>query len=422
MRSARRQASSSGPPRSRDDDRGDERHDAVGRRDALERLGQRQPARVRRVPGGGRRAQLRPGVAHAQDRRGEVLRRGRRRDEAVDALLDQLGRGVVGVGDHHARRAGRARLDDDEPVALAARGQHHAERAPQRGVDPRVRRRSPGPRRVGQPELATAQHAPALGPVAVDLGPQLRAAAATPAPAPAPGRASPGCGGPRRRRGSSRHKARPERQRRRPRTRPRAPSPRRARPPRAAARRAAARSRTPAGGGARTPAGPASRPSRRRGRGSRASTRASTARASRRPAGSRAERRRNPPRAGRSRGTRRCGRRRSGGRGPRRCASTPSPNTSGGPIRRRPERGVERQPRPAAHDADARHARIGAPRPLAQRQVGDLVAVGAEPLGEVAVPALGAADGVGEEAVVDEADAHGAQPITAAADTCLVQP
>ena len=51
--------------------------------------------------------------------------------------------------------------------------------------------------------------------------------------------------------------------------------------------------------------------------------------------------------------------------------------------------------------------RRGARRaPLAQRQVGHLVAVGGEPLGEVAVPALGAADGVGEEAVVDEADAH----------------
>ena len=45
--------------------------------------------------------------------------------------------------------------------------------------------------------------------------------------------------------------------------------------------------------------------------------------------------------------------------------------------------------------------------PLAQRQVGDLVPVGRQPLGEVAVPALGAADGVGEQAVVDEADAHG---------------
>ena len=34
--------------------------------------------------------------------------------------------------------------------------------------------------------------------------------------------------------------------------------------------------------------------------------------------------------------------------------------------------------------------------------------VGGEPLGEVAVPALGAADGVREQAVVDEADAHAA--------------
>ena len=44
--------------------------------------------------------------------------------------------------------------------------------------------------------------------------------------------------------------------------------------------------------------------------------------------------------------------------------------------------------------------------PLAQRQVGDLVALGRQALGEVAIPALGAPDGVGEEAVVDDADAH----------------
>ena len=44
--------------------------------------------------------------------------------------------------------------------------------------------------------------------------------------------------------------------------------------------------------------------------------------------------------------------------------------------------------------------------PLAQGQVGDLVALRRQALGEVAIPALGAADGVGEKAVVDDADAH----------------
>ena len=67
---------------------------------------------------------------------------------------------------------------------------------------------------------------------------------------------------------------------------------------------------------------------------------------------------------------------------------------------------VQRHPRSDDAHVDAGHAGIGAAIPLAQRHVRHLVAVGREPLGEVAVPALGAADRVGEEAVVDEADAH----------------
>ena len=59
-----------------------------------------------------------------------------------------------------------------------------------------------------------------------------------------------------------------------------------------------------------------------------------------------------------------------------------------------------------AHAGDARVLALG---PLAQRQVVDLVALGGEPLGEVAVPALGAADGVREQAVVDDADPHAAK-------------
>ena len=62
---------------------------------------------------------------------------------------------------------------------------------------------------------------------------------------------------------------------------------------------------------------------------------------------------------------------------------------------------------PARHDP---HAPVDlgvlAALPLAQRQVGDLVTLGCQALGEVAIPALGAPDRVGVEAVVDEADAH----------------
>ena len=53
---------------------------------------------------------------------------------------------------------------------------------------------------------------------------------------------------------------------------------------------------------------------------------------------------------------------------------------------------VELDPRPAL--------------PLAQGQVCDLVALSCQPLGQVPVPALATADGVGKEAVVDDADAH----------------
>ena len=57
---------------------------------------------------------------------------------------------------------------------------------------------------------------------------------------------------------------------------------------------------------------------------------------------------------------------------------------------------VKRHPRPRRDDADARvELEALAALPLAQRQVGDLVPVGDEPLGEVAIPALGAPDRVG---------------------------
>ena len=69
-----------------------------------------------------------------------------------------------------------------------------------------------------------------------------------------------------------------------------------------------------------------------------------------------------------------------------------------------PGAAVERHPRAHADHADARHLAPLPARPLAQRDVGHLVPVGREPLREVAVPALRAPDGVGEQAVVDEAD------------------
>ena len=44
--------------------------------------------------------------------------------------------------------------------------------------------------------------------------------------------------------------------------------------------------------------------------------------------------------------------------------------------------------------------------PLAEGQIRDLVAISRQPLGEVAIPPLATADGVREQTVVDQADAH----------------
>ena len=51
--------------------------------------------------------------------------------------------------------------------------------------------------------------------------------------------------------------------------------------------------------------------------------------------------------------------------------------------------------------------------PVAHRQVGDLVAGGGEPQREVTEPALGTADGLRVDVVVDEADAHRSDPSVA---------
>ena len=68
--------------------------------------------------------------------------------------------------------------------------------------------------------------------------------------------------------------------------------------------------------------------------------------------------------------------------------------------------GVERHPRADGTDVDARDSGVLASLPLPQRQVDDLVPVGGEPLGQVAIPPLGTADGVWEQAVIDDADPH----------------
>ncbi len=68
--------------------------------------------------------------------------------------------------------------------------------------------------------------------------------------------------------------------------------------------------------------------------------------------------------------------------------------------------GVQRQFRPHRHHPHAVDPRLLAPLPLAQRQVGDFMALFGEALGEVSIPALGAPHGAREEAVVYEADAH----------------
>jgi hypothetical protein len=57
--------------------------------------------------------------------------------------------------------------------------------------------------------------------------------------------------------------------------------------------------------------------------------------------------------------------------------------------------------------AHPRQLRRSAVVPLAPREVRDPVALGGEPLAEIAVPPLGTAHGPRVEAVVDQADVHG---------------
>ena len=71
---------------------------------------------------------------------------------------------------------------------------------------------------------------------------------------------------------------------------------------------------------------------------------------------------------------------------------------------------VERHPRAGFDDPDAGNVGVGATIPLTQSEEGHVVARLGQPLGNVPVPALGSADRVRVQAVVDDADTHGAYP------------
>src|ERR1700749_1977561 len=68
---------------------------------------------------------------------------------------------------------------------------------------------------------------------------------------------------------------------------------------------------------------------------------------------------------------------------------------------------VELHPWSDRVNGDARDPRISSPVPLSEGQIADLVSIRRQPLSEVSVPALGPANRVWEQAVVDQADAHG---------------
>jgi hypothetical protein len=78
---------------------------------------------------------------------------------------------------------------------------------------------------------------------------------------------------------------------------------------------------------------------------------------------------------------------------------------------------VERHPRADGDHAHSTNPGILPALPLAQRQVRDLVTLLGKPFAEIAVPALGPADGMGIEAVVDETDTH--RSLTLASNTAV---
>src|SRR5271163_1087851 len=72
-----------------------------------------------------------------------------------------------------------------------------------------------------------------------------------------------------------------------------------------------------------------------------------------------------------------------------------------------PAGGVEPLTRLERDDSDPGiDVQLSAAVPLTQGEVGDLVPVAYQALGEMAIPTFAAAHGVGKQAVVDDADAH----------------
>ena len=72
-----------------------------------------------------------------------------------------------------------------------------------------------------------------------------------------------------------------------------------------------------------------------------------------------------------------------------------------------PARRIQPHAGSSGHDPDALvEINLRAAIPLAQRDVGDLMPLAGQPLGEIAVPALSPSDGVGKQAVIDETYTH----------------
>ena len=300
---------------------------------------ERQPARVAREPARGRLAQRRTGLVHAQDRRGDVVRRGRRGHEPVDALVHELGRRVVRLATPRrsarraptprrrsarspraaraapcrapARSAASTSSASTKPGALdgaveALAGDRGRARPARSGPSPKITQRRSGTasraRRAIAGTTAGARFSGMWRPANTTRGSAGRAAGAVEVAgvfALEHGDLAP-----------------------------------QARSP-AAGRGAAARSRTRAAGCARTAAGWRGRSRRRAGRGTRASSHGSTPRASPRRARSGRYGRSTPAASSEKYGKEAVCTTSYDRAWRARCARTPAPNTSGGRIRRR---------------------------------------------------------------------------------------
>src|SRR5262249_35100783 len=95
-------------------------------------------------------------------------------NESVHALLDELGRGVIGVRDHDAWGSGRRRLDDDQAVPLSAGRKDETERRGQRLLDPLHRDEAGDVDDLLETLPAdAAEHLVAIGTVAQDLATEV---------------------------------------------------------------------------------------------------------------------------------------------------------------------------------------------------------------------------------------------------------